>query len=114
LLDRYYSFNKKFPWTINERWLDAPPDFDFSTPLNFVATSDVVGGASGSPVINKNAEIVGVAFDGNIQSLPGDFIYNSEDNRTIAVSSEGIMEAIKDLYEVERLAEELKSGKISE
>jgi len=111
MLDRYYSFNGEFPWSLDERWLDAPEEFDFSTPFNFVSTNDVVGGNSGSPVINKEAEIVGVSFDGNIQSLPGDFIYDPEVNRSVGVHSAGMLEAIKDLYEFERLAEELQSGK---
>ncbi len=62
MLDRYYSFDGEFPWGLSERWLNAPEEFDFSTPFNFVSTNDVVGGNSGSPIINKNAEIVGVAF----------------------------------------------------
>ena len=114
MLDRYYSFNGKFPWNLDERWLDAPDEFDFSTPFNFVNTCDVVGGNSGSPIINKDAEIVGVAFDGNIQSLAGDFIYDPEVNRTVGVHSAGMLEAIKDLYEFERIAEELESGKMEE
>jgi hypothetical protein len=114
MLDRYYSFDGKFPWDLNERWLDAPDDFDFSTPFNFVNTCDVVGGNSGSPIINKDAEIVGVAFDGNIQSLAGDFIYDPEVNRTVGVHSAGMLEAIKNLYEFERLAEELANGKMVE
>jgi len=113
MLDRYYSFDGEFPWNLHERWLDAPEEFDFSTPFNFVSTCDVVGGNSGSPIINKDAEIVGVAFDGNIQSLPGDFIYDLEVNRSVGVHSAGMLEAIKDLYQFERLAEELKTGKNS-
>lgn len=112
MLDRYYSFDGKFPWNLHERWLDAPEEFDFSTPFNFVATCDVVGGNSGSPIINKDAEIVGVAFDGNIQSLAGDFIYDPEVNRSVGVHSAGMLEAIKDLYKFERLAEELKLSKM--
>lgn len=114
LLDRYNSFDGEFPWNLHERWLDAPEEFDFSTPFNFVTTCDVVGGNSGSPIINKNAEVVGVAFDGNIQSLPGDFIYDPEVNRSVGVHSAGMLEAIKELYEFERLGEELKTGKLNE
>jgi len=113
MYDRYYSFDKKFPWSLNERWLDHSDDFDLSTPFNFVCTDDVVGGNSGSPVINKDAEIVGVAFDGNIQSLPGDFIYDPEVNRCVGLESTGMLEAIKYIYKFDRLAEELVSGKIS-
>ncbi len=112
LLDRYYSFNGEFPWTIDEKWLNTPPEFDLSTPINFICTADVTGGASGSPVINMNAEIVGVAFDGNIESLSGDFIYQPEENRSVAVHSDGILEAIKYLYKVDRLANELIYGKL--
>jgi hypothetical protein len=114
LLDRYYSYDGEFPWTIDKKWLNTPPEFDLSTPMNFVCTADVTGGASGSPVINRQAEIVGVAFDGNIKSLPGDFIYQPEENRSVAVHSEGILEAIRDLYKVDRLAEELINGNISD
>jgi len=112
MLDRYYSFDKKFPWNLDDKWLNAPEEFDFSTPFNFVATNDITGGNSGSPVINKDGEIVGLVFDGNYQSLPGDFIYSSEENRMVAVHSKGIMESIKDLYKVKRLAEELRTGKL--
>ncbi len=112
MLDRYYSFDGEFPWNMHDRWLDAPEEFDFSTPFNFVTTNDLVGGNSGSPVINKDAEIVGVSFDGNIQSLPGDFIYDPEVNRAAGVHSAGMLEAIKNLYQFERLAEELVDGKI--
>jgi len=112
LLDRYYSFDGKFPWQLNKRWLNAPIEFDFSTPFNFVSTNDLVGGNSGSPVINEKAEIVGVAFDGNIQSLPGDFIYDPEVNRSVGLHSAGILEAIKYIYKFDRLAEEILNGKI--
>jgi hypothetical protein len=111
MLDRYYSFDGEFPWELNNRWLNADTAFNFSTPFNFVTTNDVVGGNSGSPVINKNAEIVGVSFDGNIQSLPGDFIYDEEVNRMVGLHSAGMLEAIKDLYKFERLANELITGK---
>ena len=113
LYDRYYSFDKKFPWKLNKRWLNVPTEFDLSTPFNFVTTNDVVGGNSGSPIINENAEIVGVAFDGNIQSLPGDFIYDPEVNRCVGVESSGMLEAIKYIYKFERLAKELETGKCS-
>jgi len=112
LLDRYYSFDGKFPWELNKRWLNAPTEFDFSTPFNFVSTNDLVGGNSGSPIINKNAEIVGVAFDGNIQSLPGDFIYDPEVNRSVGLHSAGMLEAIKYIYKFEKLANELIRGKL--
>ncbi|MFZ0452477.1 MAG: S46 family peptidase [Ignavibacteriaceae bacterium] len=112
LYNRYYSFNKKFPWSLPKRWQNPPKDFDLSTPFNFVATNDIIGGNSGSPVINEKGEIVGLAFDGNIQSLPGSFIFSTEENRMVAVHSEGMIEALKDIYKANRLVDELKNGKI--
>jgi hypothetical protein len=114
MYNRYYAFDKEFPWSLPERWSEPPEDFDLSTPFNFVSTNDAVGGSSGSPVLNKSAEVVGVAFDGNIQGLPGNFIFRIEENRNIAVHSEGILEALKKVYKFNRLVEELESGSISE
>ena len=112
LYDRYYSFNKEFPWSLPERWLNLPADFDLSTPYNFVSTNDIIGGNSGSPVINKNAEVVGLAFDGNIQGLPGNFIFRTEENRTVSVHSKGMWEAIDKVYKLKRLSNEIKNGKL--
>jgi hypothetical protein len=112
LYDRYYGQGKEFPWSLPERWTPPPADFDLATPFNFVSTNDIIGGNSGSPVINKNAEIVGLAFDGNIQSLPGNFIFRTEANRTVSVHSSGMYEAIDKVYKLKRLSAELKAGKI--
>ncbi|MGE5351140.1 MAG: S46 family peptidase [Acidobacteriota bacterium] len=114
LYDRYYSFNKQYPWDLPERWKTIPPEFKLETPMNFISTNDIIGGNSGSPVINKNLEIVGLAFDGNIESLPGDFIFTTESNRCLSVDSEGMVEAIKDMYKATRLSDELRTGKIAE
>jgi len=113
MFDRYYSFGKGSAWTLPEEWLKAGPEFDLSTPLNFVSTSDIIGGNSGSPVINKNLEVVGLVFDGNIESLPGDYIFDETANRTVSVHSSGILEAVQDVYKAERFAKELKAGKIA-
>jgi hypothetical protein len=110
--DRYYSFDKKYPWTLPERWINPPAEFDRGTALNFISTNDIIGGNSGSPVVNKDAEIVGLVFDNNIESLVDNFIYNKDFPHTVSVDSEGIVEVIKDLYKVKRLAEELRSGKL--
>ena len=114
LYNRYYSFGKKYPWDLPKRWQNPPADFNLETPMDFVSTNDIIGGNSGSPVINEKAQIVGLAFDGNIESLPGDFIFTTEVNRTVAVHSAGMMEAIKDMYKATRLSDELKTGKIVE
>jgi hypothetical protein len=110
-LDRYYSFDKKFPFNLPSYWEKLPDEFDLSTPLNFVSTNDIIGGNSGSAVLNINAEVVGLAFDGNIESLPNTFIYTTEANRTVSVSALGMIEAIRDLYKAEALSNEIISGK---
>jgi hypothetical protein len=111
-LDRYYSFDKKFPFNLPKYFEDLPDEFDPSTPLNFISTNDIVGGNSGSPVINVNGEIVGLAFDGNIESLPSNFIYTTEANRTVCVSALGMIEAIRDLYKATGLSDEITNGKL--
>ena len=113
LYDRFNSFAKEYPWDLHEIWLNPPAEFDLATPFNFVSTNDIIGGNSGSPVINKNAEVVGLAFDGNIQGLPGNFIFRTEENRMVSVHSAGMMEAIRHIYKVDRLADELKNGKMN-
>lgn len=111
-LDRYYSFDKKFPFNLPAYWEDLPKEFDLSKSLDFVSTNDIVGGNSGSPVVNTKGEIVGLAFDGNIESLPSNFIYTTEANRTVSVSAAGMTEAIKNLYKATRLSYELTNGKM--
>ncbi len=112
LYDRYFGFEGKYPFNLPTRWQTIPKDLDLNTAFNFVATNDIVGGNSGSAVINKNAEIIGLAFDGNIESLQGNFIYLPTFNRTVAVDSKGMYEAIKKVYKYDRLADELKDGKM--
>ncbi len=111
VLDRYYSFNKRFPFNLPKIWENLPKEFDLSTPLNFITTNDIIGGNSGSPMINKEGKIVGLVFDGNIESLTADFIYTDEANRAIAVHSQGMIEAISDLYGAKALAEEILRGR---
>lgn len=112
LYDRYYSFQMKYPWSLPDRWKNPPSSFDLGTRFNFVSTNDIIGGNSGSPLVNKNLEVVGIAFDGNIESLPGDYIYTDEKNRCVSVHSSGILEALEDVYKAERIAKELRGGKM--
>jgi hypothetical protein len=78
-----------------------------ATPLNFVATCDSIGGNSGSPVINRRGEFCGVLFDGNIQSLPARFVYSDEQNRSVMVHGQGIIEALLKVYNARPLVDEL-------
>jgi len=112
MYDRYYSFGKKEPWALPARWASPPADFNMSTPVNFVSTNDIIGGNSGSPVVNKNLEVVGLVFDGNIESLPGRFIFDDTKNRTVSVHSSGLIEGVDKIYRAERVAKELRAGKI--
>ena len=112
MYDRYYSFNKKSPWALPEKWANPSKDFNLSTPFTMISTHDIVGGSSGSPVINEKRELVGLAFDGNIESNSGYFIYDTEDNRMISVCSQAILEAISHIYKSERITNEIKNGKI--
>jgi len=111
--DRYYGFNKEYPYSLPDRWLNPPKEFNLNTPINFISTCDIIGGNSGSPLINKNGEIIGLAFDGNIESLTDEFIYFDDVPHTVSVDSEGLLEAVKNLYKVDRLASELRNGKIA-
>lgn len=112
MYDRYYSFNKEFPWSLPERWENPSEDFDLSTKFNFITTNDIIGGNSGSAMINKDAEVVGIAFDGNIQGLPGNFIFRTEENRTVGVHSSGMIEVLEKIYNLNRISEELRSGEM--
>ncbi len=114
MYNRYYSFGKKYPWSLPSEWQNPPADFNLSTPLDFVATNDIIGGNSGSAVINENRHLVGLIFDGNIESLPGDFIYVPTVNRSVAVSSMAIPEALKYIYHADRIVNEIQTGKIEQ
>lgn len=111
LYDRFYSFEQNAPWALPDRWKNVPSDFNMSARFNFVSTNDIIGGNSGSPVVNKNLEIVGIAFDGNIESLPNDFIHTDIGHRSVSVHSSGILEALDKIYRANRIVQELKQGK---
>ena len=114
MYDRYYSNHKKYPWGLPERWLHPKEGFDMSTQYNFISTNDVTGGSSGSPVLNKEAEVIGASFDGNIESIPGNILYNPTNNRMVSVSSEAILQILKYIGDAERISNELEAGKIPE
>jgi hypothetical protein len=106
MYDRYYSFDKKDPFSLPERWQNPPREM-LPIPFNFVASTDVIGGNSGSPMINKNRELVGLVFDGNVESLPGNFIFDEQYNRTVALHTAGLAAALKYIYKADRLLKEL-------
>jgi len=106
LYDKYYSNDGEMPWALPEKWLDPPKEI-LKEPLNFISTNDIIGGNSGSPMINRNSEVVGLIFDGNTESLPGRFIFDEVYNRTVSVHTGGILAAIKYIYKADRIEEEL-------
>ncbi len=91
-------------------WVAAKSNLNLATPLNFVHTSDIIGGNSGSPTVDRKGEVVGIIFDGNIQSLSWDFAYDDRQGRAISVDSRAILEAIRKIYHADALAEELVNG----
>ena len=107
LYDRAASFDFKPPFNLMPRFMQRKDKIDLPTPLNFVASLDIIGGNSGSPVINRNGEFVGIIFDGNIESLTGNFEYIEETNRAVAVHSAAIIEALRKVYDASPLADEL-------
>jgi hypothetical protein len=111
LYERSKEHHNKEPFDIPPRWLKARDKLDLKTPFNFVTTADIIGGNSGSPVINKDAELVGIIFDGNIQSLVLDFAYTDEVARAVSVHSAAIIEALRKVYEADDLANELVGKK---
>ena len=117
LYDRHYSFMSQYeadpaasPWALPDAWTPPPADLDMSAEVDFVFTADIIGGNSGSPVVDQDLEVVGLVFDGNMESLPGDYIYLPELNRAVAVDVRGIVEALDAVYHMDALVTELRTG----
>ncbi|NNF58068.1 MAG: S46 family peptidase, partial [Rhodothermaceae bacterium] len=120
LYDRYYSFCEAgstgdyCEWELPQRWLDARDDLDLSTPVNFVSTSDTIGGNSGSPALNQNLELVGLNFDRTIEGLVRDYIYLPDRGRNVMVDVRVVLEALDDVYDLDGLVTELTEGTLRE
>ena len=112
MYDHYYSYGPGTEWDLPEKWLEPIRSFDRGVPLNFSSTNDITGGNSGSPVINIDLELVGVIFDGNIESLSGTYIYLPETHRAVSVDSRGILEALDEIYQANRIVLELSKDEL--
>lgn len=99
------------PYKLPESWMKSKSGLNLKTPLNFVSTADIIGGNSGSPTVNKKGEVVGIIFDGNIQSLAWNFAYSDKQARAVSVDSRGIQEALRKIYGAGALADELMGSK---
>ena len=110
LYGHYHSYGDESEWALPRRWQTPPEAFHRAASLNMVSTNDITGGNSGSPVLNKDLEVVGLAFDGNIESLASDYIYLPGRMRTVSVDVRGMLEALDDLYDADRLVQEVIGG----
>jgi Peptidase S46 len=110
LFARSDKFKHEFPYNLPERWTQKKSAINLNTPFNFVSTNDIIGGNSGSPTINQNGELVGLIFDGNIQSLVGDFMYDPSVNRAISVDSRGMLEVLKKVFGATEIVAELTAS----
>jgi hypothetical protein len=111
LYERAAEHNYKPPFDLPKRWLEAKDRLNLKTPFNFVCTTDIIGGNSGSPVINRDAELVGIIFDGNLQSLVLNFAFTEKQARAVAVDSRGIIEGLSKIYDARELVAELLGKK---
>lgn len=108
LFARHHEFGGVHPFDLPQAWLDAEKKLDLKTPFNFVATCDIIGGNSGSPMIDKEQNVVGLIFDGNIEMLGNNYVFDDEVSRTVSVHPAIIVEALRKVYGAGKLADELE------
>ncbi len=106
--ERSALHENKSPYLLPQRWVERKGSLNLACPFNFVSTPDIIGGNSGSPVVNRQGEVVGLIFDGNIESLVWNFQYDDQKGRAIAVHSDGILEALEKVYQAKELVAELR------
>ena len=111
LYERAEEHENREPFDLPQIWVESKAKIDLATPFNFVSTADIIGGNSGSPVVDRKGEFVGIIFDGNIQSLVLDFAFSDVQARAVSVDSRGIVEALKKVYRADKLVGELNTGK---
>jgi len=111
LYQRAAEHDNRPPFDLPKRWLDRKSALNLATKYNFVSDADIIGGNSGSPVVNKANEFVGIIFDGNIQSLVADCIYTDTQSRAVSVDSAAIVEALRKVYDAQPLVDELTNSK---
>ena len=99
------------PYSLPQSWISAKSSLNLTTPMNLSTTNDIIGGNSGSPLIDKNAEIIGLVFDGNIFSLGGDYGFDAAKNRTVAVDSRALLEGLRKVYHLNRIVDEIESAR---
>jgi hypothetical protein len=111
LYGRTHEFGGVHPFDMAKQWVDAEPKIDMTKKVCFASTNDIVGGNSGSCLVDKDLQVVGLIFDGNIESLPNDFYYTQKRARAVSVHTDAIVEALTKVYDMGRIAEELRGGK---
>jgi hypothetical protein len=106
----YYRRNDEGPYMVPQRWVDLRNAIEQVTPFDFVSTCDIGGGDYGGAVVNRAGELVGVTFDGNVESLPDTYLYSDESARAVHVAAQGIVEALQKVYKTTALLQELGIG----